>query len=68
LSKFGIKAYGGDFLYFISVLPPHQTCTFLVEVFGEDSKEPQPLVKIIEVPAPEATDKKAKEKSARSKK
>jgi len=68
LSKFGIKAYGGDFLYFISVLPPHQTCTFLVEVFGEDSKEPQPLVKIIEVPAPEATDKKAKDKSARSKK
>lgn len=68
LSKFGIKAYGGDFLYFISVLPPHQTCTFLVEVFGEDSKEQQPLVKVIEVPVVEAKDKKAKAKSARAKK
>jgi hypothetical protein len=68
LSKFGIKAYGGDFLYFISVLPPHHTCTFLVEVFGEDSKEPQPLVRVIDAPAVETKDKKAKVKSARAKK
>lgn len=67
LSKFGIKAYGGDFLYFTSVLPPHQTCTFLTGVFTIDEKDPQPLVKTIEVPVPEVKAKKTKAKSARTK-
>jgi hypothetical protein len=67
LAKFGIKAYGGDFLYFTSVLPPHQTCAFLPGALATDEKDPRPLVKNVDVPVPETGAKKAKAKSARTK-
>lgn len=67
VAKYGIKSYGGDFLYFTSILPPHHTCSFLDGVFSTDEKEPQPLVKVTQVPVLEVKAKKPKGKTAQRK-
>lgn len=66
VATYSIKAYGGDFLYFTSVLPPYSTCEFLPDVFPNDEKEPQPLVKVVVPKVPEPKAKKAKGKTART--
>jgi hypothetical protein len=35
VSKFGLKPYSGDFVYFTSVLPPYRGCVFLKELQQE---------------------------------
>lgn len=64
IAKRGIKAYGGDFLYFTSILPPHLTCEFLTDVFSSSSKDPQPLVTVTKVPPPLVKATKSKGKAA----
>lgn len=67
VSSRGIKAYGGDFLYFTSILPPHKTCEFLSDALPVDDKEVKPLVQVVRVPEPKAKANKAKPKASRRK-
>jgi hypothetical protein len=66
VNKFKLKAYSGDFLYFTSVLPPHQNCQFLPDVFPDDSVEQKPLVALIHVPEPVAATSKPKGKKSKA--
>lgn len=65
VNKYGIKNYGGDFLYFTSLLPPSHNCAFLDGTFEVDEKEPPPLVALLKAEEAVAKPKRGKAKSAR---
>ncbi len=62
----GIQPYSGDFVYFVSVLPPFRNCEFLAGVFDNESKPSLPLVRTFKPSLPTPPPKKRGTKKTKS--
>ena len=63
VSKFGLKPYSGDFLYFTSVLPPYRGCEFLKDLPQEEDLPKKSKRRFKAKPARAKAKKKASKKA-----